>query len=255
MARKLDPLSKLPNSEFWKNIKIFHKRDELPHINLRPAANLVGLFLFPYGWRWSEYEVKDGADRYDYERDAKTASHLTVEEDRSSFGQQRAICASRFRRRAAEDLIKSFLGRGALNYAVYYSFDPRSSDSRCKDSLYPINPAEFERLNVERSFVGMGVGKKYFIRVDAINLIELLIVEHERRGAQRKFERAVVEPMARRFIESWEPSTMRDVTYAAAMSWVSGEVAQQGGVAGSEPLSDDQLRPLFRELWLEYGLG
>ena len=252
MGRAPDRWKSVHNPEFWQNVKKFYRLK--PWIRLRSAANLVGMFIFPHGWLATEYDAIEEEDTCDVEkvwrREFRRATFA-----RSEFGKEAAKMARIFRRNSVEEFLKFNLLRQQVRYECLYVINPKAPAYGKKLSEFPANSVEFGELNVEFSSVGHLSSKQHVIQVDAFDLLNKLIDQHETRGSRSKINRHAVEHFARRFIETWEPKGTANLTKQTIINAVADPETGAKGGSEVEVATNEQIRPIIDDLWEEYGLG
>ena len=252
MGRRPDPWNEVLHSDFWKEVRKISKY--VPRIRLRPAANLVGMFQFPNGWLSTEYDPILDEDICDFEAIWRDECRRPIP-GRSLFGERLARNAHEFRRGAVEEILKWNLKRGKVAHESIYIHNPKAPAYGRKPPEYPINPIEFEGINVALSTVGRLVSRQHAIRVDKEDLLNCLIAEHENRGRKSRFDRDAAERIARERIEAWDAADEKALTKEAIINAVADPQFGIAGTSDGDVASNDQVRPVVDELWKEYGLG
>jgi hypothetical protein len=242
----------IPHPDFWKEVKRLHEHE--PRVRLRPAANLIGIFIFPYGWLTTEFDPIVDEDTCEFEKFWRKNFRQRVS-GRSPFGKKAARHARGYRRREVEAILKRNLKREMIRYECLHIYNPKAPAYGQKPPEYPINPIEFERMNVELSTVGRLVSRQHVIRIDVEDLLNCLIEECETRGKKATINRGHAEHLARKLIETWQPSSERAITKQAIIDAVADPVTGLPGTSDGDVASSDQVRSVINKLWPEYGLG
>ena len=252
MGRLPDRWKSVHNPEFWINFKELYR--EAPRVKLLPAANLVGMFKFPYGWLTTEYTTLVDKDAYVFEEKWREKFCRQILQ-RSAFGIEAAKSSCMFRRRSVEEFLKNNLIREAIRYECLYVFNPKAPAYGRMPSERPANSEEFGKLNIKLSSVGHRVSRQHVIQVDTFDLLERLIEQHESRGSRAKLDRRTTEHFARRLIETWEPEGAENLTKQTIINAVADPEAGAKGGSQAEVATNEQIRPIVDDLWEEYGLG
>lgn len=249
MGRPPDPINKTPFPEVWRTIKQYHQEEW--EIRLRPAANLVGYFLFPVGWHWTEYRALTDVDTTLYEQYVRSNSELgfPFKRTRRSPASRRYKAAQKFRKDKVEQHIRKNLVRGEVRYSAGRMKNLHLRNPTAKPLNRDLVREDFEILEIEHSTVGRLLSYQIEVHVDAEELIKDLVGRVETRGADPKYNLLKIERWCRSQLETNSPTlseqnNLKSTLIKAACDWYAKIYRA--------PAGDDQVRPIVDRLILEY---
>lgn len=249
MGRLPDPINGLPFPEVWRKIRDHHK--DHWEIRLRPAANLIGYYLFPVGWHWSEFKTLTKADKAPYEKPARDISNQKILLKRPLRKPALACwkAGRSYRKNAAKQYLEKILVRGDLKYFCGSMRNLALPNRGARPIKRTPNRTDFYEINVAYSTVGQMISQQVDISIDANDLVELLIKSTETRGAPSKYGVWAIERWCRNQLERntsplQKPSNLRASLINATCDWQ--------GETNAEPAGPDQVRPIVDKLLLEY---
>lgn len=250
MGRSPNPINKFPFPDVWREISDHHRDDW--EVRLRPAANLIGYFLFPIGWHWTEYKPKTDQDKMPYELLAREASNLQIPLQRP------LVKPASTRRRAGQSYRKAqvwrYLQKILVRGEVWCSYGPTRNIALPKRSARPIERIptreDFEDVRIDTSTVGRLISRQIDVKLDANELLDLLSKKIETRGAKPTYDLLKIERWCRDKLERNTPilkdaKNLRATLIAAACDWHSETEIK--------PAGPDQVRPIVNDLLREYG--
>lgn len=250
MVGKPNPIDKLPFPEVWRRIKDFHKVHW--DIRLRPGTNLIGYYLFPVGWHWSEFDSRTDEDQVPYEKEARQHSDQGIPLKRPVNKATNRMWKSgrTFRRHAAKSHLEKLLVRDELKCFCHSVRNPALPNRDPRPATRNPNRADFSRMSVADSTVGRLTSEKFDLTIDACMLVDLLITATETRGAPRKYNSLEIERWCRNELERnnsflKEASNLRAQLIARACDWQGEKHLKLAG--------QDQIRPIVNRLMEEYG--
>lgn len=249
MVGKADPISKFSFPDVWREICDHHKDDW--EIRLRPAANLIGYFLFPVGWHWTEFKALSNADKKPYESLAREASNFEFPLKRSL--RKPATARRKTARKYRKAQVTGHLHKILMRSDVRYFHGPMRNIAAPNRDARPVERTltseDFADVRIEHSTVGRMISRQIDIKIDANDLIKHLKGEFETRGTKATYDLRKVERWCRDQLERNTPTlssttNLKATLLDAACDW-HAEVA-------SKSAGPDQVRPLVNNLLLEY---
>lgn len=172
-------------------------------IRLRPAANLTGLALFPYGWKWSEFKIHGTDDQMPYEEEGKTLCRSAPVTPVGEAGAEAVRWARTFRKNQVRGELTRMISRQEVRYRLgQLRFPTAAKELGVRvDPNRQLDKHDFDRLDIEHSTVGIRLYSRTHIWIDAIDLIRNLIERTETRGRKAESDWRSIEIHARQFIE------------------------------------------------------
>ena len=250
MGRPPDRINKLAFPKVWREIEAYHEKHW--EIRLRPATNLIGYFLFPIGWHWTEFRPLAAADKTPYEQAARENSSqgLPLKRPLRQPALERWKTGRRYRKNAAKDYLEKLLVRDDLNHFCNSVRNPALRNRDAGPVTRSLNRSDFSNIRVTASTVGRLTSEQFDLAVDAKGLISLLIEATETRGAPSKHNLLEIERWCRNHLERNtgllnEAINMRATLINSACDWQ--------GETYPEAAGPDQIRPIVDKLLLEYG--
>ncbi|QCI98798.1 hypothetical protein [Agrobacterium larrymoorei] len=249
MGGSRDAIDKLPFPSVWLTVREHHRDDW--EIRLRPAANLIGYFLFPVGWHWSEFKALTDADKMPYEGMAREASNQEIPLKRP------LMKPASVRYRAAGDhrrnVVHSFLQKILVRGDVRYFHGPMRNIALPHRGSQPVNRPlardDFEEVRIANSTVGRMISRQIDVKVDAKDLIEHLIRQNETRGAPPAYDLNKIERWCRDQLE--RNAVLKDMTGELSATLINAASDWQGKIF-TKPAGPDQIRPIVTRLLREY---
>lgn len=249
MGRPPDRINKLAFPEVWREIETYHEKHW--EIRLRPAANLIGYFLFPVGWHWTEFRPLKEKDKIPYEQVARETSRqgLPLKRPIRQPALKRWQAGCRFRQNAAKEYLEKLLVRDGLKHFCHSVRNPALHNRDTRPVRRSLNRSDFSKMHVVGSTVGRLTSEQFDLTVDAKGLVSLLVAATETRGAPSKHNLLEVERWCRNHLELntgllKETSNLRATLINRAWDWQ--------GETYPEPAGPDQIRPIVDRLLTEY---
>ncbi len=250
MGRPPDRINKLTFPKVWREIEAYHEKHW--EIRLRPATNLIGFFLFPVGWHWTEFRPLTEEDKMPYERAAReNSSHgLPLKRPLRQPALMRWQAGRRYRRYAATEYLEKLFVRDGLKHFCNSLRNPALRNRDSRPVTRSLNRSDFSKIRVVDSTVGRLTSEQFDLTVDAKGLVSMLIEATETRGAPNKHNLLEVERWCRNHIERntdlmKETHKLRAALINRAWDWQ--------GETYPEPAGPDQIRPIVDKLLIEYG--
>lgn len=249
MGRSPDPLGKLPFPEAWRVIRDHH--NDHWEVRLRPAVNLIGYFLFPVGWHWSEFKSVTPHDFAPYEDTTRNSSNQGILWNRPRLkpALTRWKTGRSYRRGEAMKYLERTLVREDLPCFPRSMRNLALPDRGERPITRSLNRADFSQINVDQSTVGRMISQQIDVTIDANDLISLLVSRNETRGAPRKHNALEIERWCRSHLERNTPilrnsENLKATLINAACDWQ--------GEKNADPAGPDQVRPIVDMLLREY---
>lgn len=250
MGRPPSRINKLAFPKVWREIETYHEKHW--EIRLRPAANLIGYFLFPVGWHWAEFRPLTEGDKMPYEKVAREASSqgLPLKPPIRQPALKRWQVGRTYRLNAATEYLEKLFVRDGLKHFCHSVRNPAIRNRDACPVPRSLNRSDFLRIRVADSTVGRLTSEQFDLTVDAKGLVSLLIEATETRGAPNKHNLLEVERWCRNHLERntgllKETSNLRATLINGVWDWQ--------GEAYPEPAGPDQIRPIVNRLLTEYG--
>jgi hypothetical protein len=213
---------------------------------------LIGYYLFPVGWHWSEYEAHTDDDRMPYETEARQYSdQSTILKRPVNKATNRMWKNGRnFRRHAAKSHLEKLLVRDQLKSFCHSVHNPALPNRDPRPPTRSLNRSDFSKIRVATSTVGRLTSEQFDLTIDACMLIDVLISATETRGAPRKHNSLEIERWCRNQLERnnsflTDAKNLRAQLIDIASDWQ--------GRKHLEPAGPDQIRPIVDKLLIEYG--
>jgi hypothetical protein len=190
MGRQPHPVKKLPFSELWNEIRLYHGQQHW-NARLRVAANLIGFWQFPVGWCWTEYKVITQDDRTLYESEAKQKARCGLDvrpsasnKNEEQKGSEAKLNGRRYRRKQVEQSLQRLIEREEIKlYRGKLVFPEARHDPFLGPMMArQIDPYERLLLHIEASSIGSPIWKRTYCEVDALNLLDWIVKQIEARG-------------------------------------------------------------------------
>lgn len=200
MGRLPHPISKLPFSALWNEIRAYH--DEHWKVRFRVAANLIGFWSFPVGWTWEEYPADTEDDRAVYEIRAKGLSHCGLERpaEMTSTGESAVRTGQKHRRKHVERFLVRRIARQEIRFYKGSLVFPQALEESGKTE------AEFDvrdllRVRIRESQLGARLWTRRHCELDAIQLLDHILALTETRGRPPHHDWLKIERWCRDQIE------------------------------------------------------
>lgn len=250
MGRPPNRINNLAFPKVWHEIEAYHNKHW--EIRLRPATNLIGYFLFPVGWHWTEFRSLTTEDRMPYEQLARENSSqgLPLKRPIRQPALIRWRTGRRFRQNVANKYLEKLLVRGDLKHFCNSVRNPALRNRDIRPVRRSLNRSDFSKMHVVGSTVGRLTSEQFDLTVDAKSLISFLVAATETRGAPSKYNLLEVERWCRNHLERntgllKETSNLRATLINGAWDWQ--------GETYPVPAGPDQIRPIVDSLLTEYG--
>ncbi len=249
MGRPPSRINKLASPKVWREIKAYHEKHW--EIRLRPAANLIGYFLFPVGWHWTEFRPLTEEDKMPYEQVARETSRqgLPLKLPIRQPALKRWQAGRTYRLCAATEYLEKLLVREGLKYFSHSVRNPALRNRDARTVTRSLNRSDFSNIRVLDSTVGRLTSEQFDLTVDAKGLVSLLIEATETRGAPNKHNLLEVERWCRNHIER-NTELLRDTAKPKAV--LINAASDWQGETHPEPAGPDQIRPIVDRLLREY---
>ncbi|WP_176251155.1 hypothetical protein [Sulfitobacter sp. HGT1] len=197
---------------------------------MRPAANLIGFYLYPWGWDGREFKALTDKDKMPYEDNIF----------RDSRSSKTALRGRKSRRTHVQELLFQWTRREEIKWNLYGDTGSHSAQSpRQNLNLIP-------RIYINESILGRHNTVGYQVTVDALSLIDRIMKNDDTRGAKSKYDAASIEEFLREQIESC--SSVKKVTLINSYL----DHASDQSATGNDLPSKDTVGNYVDDLWAEY---